>query len=464
MIKQKQDSSKRIDELTEIIRLQKKIIDNNNRILQSKRHRYADRLADLFNKVLPKGGVVRRLALGFSPVKKFLKKAIQAPGKLWKDYKMDRLEDRIEDWLDDHDALYLYIALPWDSPVQQRAHHMTKELAKLDGNRIVYIDLSRKEASFVFDGDVLVIGGGEAVLNSVFEASEDIKFKFCIVPSPQPIPFVTLESIVRNGFRVVYEHIDDFCEEVFGDMRHQYEVFDRLEELNPILLVGSAKVLVNQLKSRFKDRPVEYIPNGVDIEQFNYNNYSFVVSDVPDDMLPLVKSGKKIVGYYGSISQWLDYELLDFVIGQYPEIEFCFIGVDNGGGVDRLLNIKRNNLHFLGPKNYIDLPRYSYWFDCALMPFKDGEVAKSTSPVKLFEYMAMGLPTVGTKDLKECEGYDGVLLASDDKSFSKNIGVAIRMKKDSRARQKLLKYSKNSAWSIWAKKLDSQLKKMSTKV
>ena len=84
-----------------------------------------------------------------------------------------------------------------------------------------------------------------------------------------------------------------------------------------------------------------------------------------------------------------------------------YLGVDyNGAAIDLE---KKKNVHNLGAKNYESLPKYANSFSCAMIPFKRGEIAKATSPVKLFAYMAAGLPTVCTRDLQECKGYEFVL-------------------------------------------------------
>ena len=115
------------------------------------------------------------------------------------------------------------------------------------------------------------------------------------------------------------------------------------------------------------------------------------------------------------------------------------------------------NIYYLGPKKYADLPKYSSKFDCAIIPFGLGEIAKGTSPVKLFEYMAMGLPTVVTKDLKECEGYDYVYLAKNEKDFSDKLKLAIRESKKSDVKEKLRTYAEDNTWMKRAEDIMAEL-------
>ena len=76
-------------------------------------------------------------------------------------------------------------------------------------------------------------------------------------------------------------------------------------------------------------------------------------------------------------------------------------------------------------KKYDDLAKYAVYFDVCTIPFLINEITVATNPLKVFEYMALGIPTVCTRDLCECEGYEGVLMSKNDDEFIQNIKKAI---------------------------------------
>jgi len=54
------------------------------------------------------------------------------------------------------------------------------------------------------------------------------------------------------------------------------------------------------------------------------------------------------------------------------------------------------NIHYMGQRNYDDLPKFLAGWDVCLLPFALNESTKFISPTKVLEYMAAELPSVST--------------------------------------------------------------------
>ena len=81
---------------------------------------------------------------------------------------------------------------------------------------------------------------------------------------------------------------------------------------------------------------------------------------------------------------------------------------------------RRENIHYLGGKDYRDLPAYLAGWDVALMPFAMNESTKYISPTKTPEYLAAGLPVVSTpiRDVVRPYGDEGLVqIASTAEEF-----------------------------------------------
>ncbi len=53
-------------------------------------------------------------------------------------------------------------------------------------------------------------------------------------------------------------------------------------------------------------------------------------------------------------------------------------------------------MHFLGQKPYVELKNYAAHFDALMIPFKINTLTNAVSPVKFFEYCAIGKPILTT--------------------------------------------------------------------
>lgn len=58
--------------------------------------------------------------------------------------------------------------------------------------------------------------------------------------------------------------------------------------------------------------------------------------------------------------------------------------------------LQRRNVHYLGEKEYSELPAYLAGWNVALLPLVNNEITQYISPIETLEYMAAGKPVVST--------------------------------------------------------------------
>lgn len=418
-------------------------------LLNSKRYRLANKVAQGIHRLAPEGSKRRKILAVQAKAALSVKRAPQTIAARASDAKASMLKRELLVAARKHKTVIVYEGMPWHNIMRQRPHHIAQELSAL-GHLMVYID--PEEQGVIKLSDDLIVVGGDWCFEMLAKVKSETRLLY-LFPAGYPKSFQQLNKIVSLGFGLIYEYIDELDEAISGDLSKQIEVFERLEELKPVLLLASAKRLYAQLAERFPESMLLLNENAVDEHHFSPTVRQ--MSDAPADLIDVLANSNPVVGYYGALAPWLDYGLINKMTQDNPDIEFVFIGIDYNGGL-KYLEL-RSNVHYLGPKNYSDLPNYSYWFDCAIIPFRLGEIAKSTSPVKLFEYMAMGLPTVCTRDLRECEGYGGVLMSKDSKDFVVNVRKAIDLKQDKATRQKLMDHAKDNTWKARARDITDKI-------
>jgi UDP-galactopyranose mutase len=100
------------------------------------------------------------------------------------------------------------------------------------------------------------------------------------------------------------------------------------------------------------------------------------------------------IGYYGVLDERLDLEMLKDLADLRPDWQFILVGpvvkIDAGELP------QRNNIHYLGSKQYTELPDYLAGWDIAMMPFALNESTRYISPTKTPEYLAGGKPVIST--------------------------------------------------------------------
>ncbi|WP_447060610.1 glycosyltransferase [Vibrio alginolyticus] len=152
-------------------------------------------------------------------------------------------------------------------------------------------------------------------------------------------------------------------------------------------LVNAANVIFtasDTLSTKFPSHKTVTLPHGVNVSLFS--EPAPKAEDFPNN-------GRKVLGFYGSLSEWLDYDLIAQVADQAPDWDLVFIGPNEFS--DNPLP-QRCNVYYLGPRAHHTLPRYSQHWDASWLPFVDNAQIKACNPLKLLEYLATGTPVIST--------------------------------------------------------------------
>ena len=107
-------------------------------------------------------------------------------------------------------------------------------------------------------------------------------------------------------------------------------------------------------------------------------------------------SGKDVgmplkIGYVGTISAWMDFDLLRKCAERFQNIEFHF-----WGPADVKVE-ETNNIILHGVAEHDELPGLVEDMDALHMPFIVNDIVKAVDPVKLYEYISYGKPIISVK-------------------------------------------------------------------
>lgn len=293
--------------------------------------------------------------------------------------------------------LLVFSHLRWDF-VYQRPQHLLSRFAtgqrvffweepEFRDNALPSLNISPREDLLTVVVPELPTGGSEQQswalqqeLLAGFLEDEAIEDYICWYYTPMA------RNFTRNlqPAAVVYDCMDElsaFRGAPPGLTRAEEELFS----IADLVFTGGQSLYESK---RSRHRSVHLFPSSIDAKHFakarRPQNDAVDQSSIPHPRL----------GYCGVIDERMDVELLTEMAKSRPDWQFIMVGpVVKISDADLP---KRENIHYLGSKQYSDLPSYLSGWDVALLPFARNESTRFISPTKTPEYLAAGRPVIST--------------------------------------------------------------------
>jgi UDP-galactopyranose mutase len=199
---------------------------------------------------------------------------------------------------------------------------------------------------------------------------------------------------------------------------------------------------------RSRHANVHVFPSSIDVMHFSQARF---MRAEPQDQLTI--PGPRL-GFFGVLDERFDAELVDGVAALRPDWQVVLIGPVVK--IDSASLPRRRNIHYLGMKDYQELPRYLAGWEVAILPFAKNESTKFISPTKTPEYLAGGRPVVSTsiRDVIRPYGEEGLVqIADTPEEFVRCAESA--MKKEGRARwlERVDAFLAGNSWDLTCEKM-----------
>lgn len=182
----------------------------------------------------------------------------------------------------------------------------------------------------------------------------------------------------------VYDVTDDWLLAPF-----ETREIERLRRLDKLALQVADEVVVCSKaleQSRGRHRHVHLIPNAADVDHFRRPQKRPV--DLPQPPVAL---------YAGTMHEArIDVPLVKETAAALPDVQFVLVGPDALGEESRRALEAAPNVRLLGPRPYADLPGYLRHADVLIVPHCLSPFTESLDPIKAYEFLAVGTPTVAT--------------------------------------------------------------------
>lgn len=194
----------------------------------------------------------------------------------------------------------------------------------------------------------------------------------------------------------------------------------------------TAKTILDRFASGASGK-IHYLPNGVDFAFFHGADRALpeAYNDIP--------SPRAV--YVGAISDWFNLEMVRRAAEQSKDISFVLIGEPR---IDLSKLSAMKNIFILGGKAYGDIPAYLKNADVGMIPFKKSALVQSINPIKLYEYMACGLPVVASRWKTLEDANSPALLADSPEEFAGLIRTAVERTND---KKEFINFARKNSWA-----------------
>lgn len=367
----------------------------------------------------------------------------------------------------DYDRIVIWRStFGWNVPLFQRPQHISKNLA--NQKSLLFYEVTTmtdnvKNIKKIYNNLYLVNFNNVAFKKMLLEKirkSEKPKY-IQFYSTDCNMPLTELQQYIKDGYKAIYEYIDDLSPLLIGTKELPKNLLDKYnyilkDDENVFVVVTADEIEKDILSKRGKEKLI-YSCNGVDIEHFKNIQKEFKFDKEFTDIL---NSGKPIIGYYGALASWFDYELIEYLAKKRKDYNIVLFGIKYDDSLEKSNINKYTNIHYLGTKDYSILQNYANKFDVCTIPFLINSITKATSPVKLFEYMALEKPIVTTA-MHECKKYKSVMIAKDKEEFVELIDKSLQMniENDKEYFELLKKEAKENTWNNKALAIVETLKK-----
>lgn len=337
----------------------------------------------------------------------------------------------------------VFILIPcidWNIPLYQRPHQMAVELAKSEDAFVLFISDQYRYDNFACDlqiQDRLYLFSHRLAnrLDYVLQdASETIVIKCWMRQSHLLKQF--------SYHKLIYEYIDDLSLFYYHTPQMEREHYRLMKEAD--LTVCTARVLYE--KALPYARKAILSPNAGDYEFF----YSHRGCPVNHLLKGKLDHANCVIGYYGCLAMWFDYNVVLEVAQKRPDWYFVLVGYNFDGTADLLQKTSLPNIICIPAQPYKQLPSFISAFDIQCIPFLINNITLSTSPVKLFEYMASGKPILTSK-MPECLDYQSVSTYDNSDDFIVQVEKLLQLKDDPPYLALLDTEARQNTWSVRVK-------------
>jgi glycosyltransferase involved in cell wall biosynthesis/predicted nucleic acid-binding Zn-ribbon protein len=259
-------------------------------------------------------------------------------------------------------------------------------------------------------GDALPAHDNQLLLQSPIDLTPELiddllrtdfgnKTKVMFASFPHEIMVKSVAKAQQHGWTVIYDARDDWEEFSKVGAAKWYDMgYERYVARQADIVTAVSWPLARKIEA-MSGRPVSVNANAAD-------------PDFPKAARPRAAAWPPLVGYFGHLTdKWFDWDLVRLAARRYPDWTFELAGHQAPANLALPDNVK-----LLGLRSHAELAELSTRWALGIIPFKTGSLADGVDPIKVYEYLQLGLPVLATY-FPQMRDYPGVWLAHSHDDF-----------------------------------------------
>lgn len=257
-----------------------------------------------------------------------------------------------------------------------------------------------------------------------------------------PYQYRLIKTVLKRQ-RIVYDCMDDIMEFPNADKQRK-ELTDKEKDLciNSNYIIASSSFLKQKLIKRYGNLEICVINNAIKSVQSAY------ISELSQEYNSYFNDEDFIISYIGTISEWMDWELLKKLTLIAPKIKInlfgpCSLTVPHIENVRICGSVPHDMVFSIMSKS-----------DVLIMPFLVTELIESVNPVKLYEYIYSGKPCLAPLYGESIQFSEFVYLYEDHRQcceiVNKILNNTIGSKKNKEA---CVSFAKENTWHCRVKQI-----------
>jgi len=236
----------------------------------------------------------------------------------------------------------------------------------------------------------------------------------CSIPDVQAVPEIGLFRY--HGWKIAYEVRDDWEEFIKAGVGNWYNIeYERFICRQADFVTTVSTTLRDKMISMGSNPDRTFlVPNGLTRNFLEKAKSSF-------ERRRSGYGGNGTIGYFGHLTaNWFNWKLVLKTASRRPDLRFEIIGFGEPKG----LKLPRNVV-MLGAKNHEQIIDIASNWSVAIIPFKNTKLAEGVDPIKIYEYLALGLRCVACR-MSQIRDYPLVFIYHNDSKFKEALDGALK--------------------------------------